>query len=197
MRFKFLFKSSSLFILMMLAGCDQQSNQVAQLSESFQRRIDEKDKLLAAAQGSEAAMRTRIGELEGASAALKEELQKAQASGLTADKLAAVITPIVKKAIQESELQRGPAPVSTSPVGPVRAPQNDPGLSPVRPVVREREDMDLNAPNRGAAKRTPTPGSKQFNIDFDAAGGAAVRPGATDGRVRESQNDIRRGSDRP
>jgi hypothetical protein len=112
-------------VLAFATGCDQQGSQLTQLTESFQKKIDEKDKLLIDAQKGQQAAVAQRAELEGKLLALQAELDKAHASGgnssaggagISAEKLsaqlAALLDPMIRKAVQQSVAAN---PVASSP----------------------------------------------------------------------------------
>ena len=186
MRIRFLSKCLLLAGVIFAGGCDQ-NNQGSSATESLQRRVDEKERALESSKLEESNMKAKNAELQAKVSALEKELEEARTSALSPEKLTAVITPIIKSALQES-LLRAPTPPVAPPIAKeTPVPERQPELSPPKPVGKTENAV-------GVKREAPPANRQKFDFNFDDASSNPARP---EGAGRESQNDIRRKSQRP
>jgi hypothetical protein len=152
-------------VLAFSTGCDQQGGQLTQLTESFQKKIDEKDKQLTEARAAQQVAVAQKSEIEGKLTALQAELDKAHATPSTggggpaismdklAPQIAALLDPVIRKAVKDAvaSLPAAPAPIASNP--PVRE------TPPVRenPTLLTVPKNRPTAPPKDEIAETPPP----------------------------------------
>ncbi len=162
----------SLVVLVCSSGCDQQGGQLSQLTESFQKKIDEKDKQLVEARTAqktelENKLQTLITELEKAHAT-PTAASAPSASPISVEKISEALEPMIKKVIQESIASSVSSAPQVSPT-PILPRADNPAPNP-SPVVRTRPNppesfRPQNDPD-SPPKRTPNNEAKKYNFDL-------------------------------
>ncbi len=96
--------------LSLFSACDSQSRQIGALSESFQKRIDEKERELSRVQLSEGTLRAQLSEAQGKMQAMQAELDEARSKAkVDVQALAKELAPLLGAARAEAARRDDPA----------------------------------------------------------------------------------------
>ncbi|MEA3207384.1 MAG: hypothetical protein QOE70_441 [Chthoniobacter sp.] len=133
-----------------LTGCDQQTGPVAELTESFQKRIDDNNKELATLRASDGNLRAQLAEAQAKVQALQGEVEAARAKpALDVPALARELAPLLAAAHPETVQREDPV----TPAADLKLP--DPKVRPGKPAEagRVRNSADVRATTGEGSKR--------------------------------------------
>lgn len=90
-------------------GCTHQEGQITELSDSFRKQLEDKDRELTTLRGSETQLRTQLAEMQGKMQAYESELSNLRSKGgVDVEALAKQLQPLL-------QANHNPAPATTLP----------------------------------------------------------------------------------